>query len=105
FRQLPECRIVVITLGLAEAWFDHETGLYLNTAPPLQATNRNPDRFSLDVLDYEDILSALERIYGLLSAHGHPDVKVLITVSPVPFKATFSGQDAITANTYSKAVQ
>lgn len=105
FRELPSCRIVIITLGLAEAWFDHETSLYLNTAPPLPAINRDRNRFSLDVLDYEDILASLERIYAILQGHGHPDFKVLITVSPVPFKATFSGQDAITANAYSKAVQ
>jgi tetratricopeptide (TPR) repeat protein len=105
FAQLPECRIVIITLGLAEAWYDHETSLYLNTAPPQPATNSQPKRFSLDVLDYDDIFSSLERIYAILQRAGHPDFKVLITVSPVPFKATFSGQDAITANTYSKAVQ
>jgi tetratricopeptide (TPR) repeat protein len=105
FAQLPECRIVIITLGLAEAWYDHETQLYLNTAPPQAATNSQPNRFSLDVLDYNDIYSSLERIYAILQRSGHPDFKMLITVSPVPFKATFSGQDAITANTYSKAVQ
>lgn len=105
FRQLPSCRIVIITLGLAEAWFDQETQLYLNTAPPLPAIRRDPGRFSLDVLDYDEIFSSLERIYALLSEHGHPDFKVLITVSPVPFKATFTGEDAITANTYSKSVQ
>jgi tetratricopeptide (TPR) repeat protein len=105
FRQLPGCRIVIITLGLAEAWFDHDTSLYLNTAPPAAALKRHPGRFSLDVLDYEDILASLERIYGLLQRHGHPDFRVLITVSPVPFKATFTGEDAITANTYSKSVQ
>ncbi len=105
FRQLPSCKIVIITLGLAEAWFDHETGLYLNTAPPGAAVRESPDRFSLDVLDYEDIYQSLERIYAILRAHGHPEFKVLITVSPVPFKATFTGQDAITANSYSKSVQ
>ena len=105
FGQLPSCRIVIITLGLAEAWYDHETSLYLNTAPPQAATNSQPNRFSLDVLDYNDIYDSLERIYEILTRAGHPDFKVLITVSPVPFKATFSGQDAITANTYSKAVQ
>ena len=105
FGQLSGCRVVIITLGLAEAWYDHETSLYLNTAPPQAATNSQPKRFSLDVLDYNDIYSSLERIYAILERAGHPDFKVLITVSPVPFKATFSGQDAITANTYSKAVQ
>ena len=105
FRRLPDCRIVIVTLGLAEAWYDHATSLYLNTAPPLPSINRHPDRFSLDVLDYDEILASLERIYGLLQSSGHPDFKVLITVSPVPFKATFTGEDAIAANAYSKAVQ
>jgi hypothetical protein len=105
FRQLPSCKVVVITLGLAEAWYDHETGLYLNTAPPGPSLKYYPGRFSLDLLSYEEISASLDRIYALLKAHGHPDFKVLITVSPVPFKATFSGGDALTANTYSKAVQ
>ena len=105
FRQLPQCRIVILTLGLAEAWFDHQTGLYLNAAPPNAVLRQTPERFSLDVLDYEEIAASLERIHAILQSHGHPDVKVLITVSPVPFKATFSGQDALVANAYSKAVQ
>jgi GSCFA family/TPR repeat len=105
FQEAKDCKIVIITLGLAEAWYDHETGLYLNTAPPPQALKRHPARFSLDVLAYEDISDSLERIWSRLEAFGHPDFKMLITVSPVPFKATFSGQDAITANSYSKAVQ
>jgi tetratricopeptide (TPR) repeat protein len=105
FQEAPNCKIVIITLGLAEAWYDHETGLYLNTAPPPQALKRHPTRFSLDVLSYEDIETSLERIWSHLKAFAHPDFKILITVSPVPFKATFTGQDAITANSYSKAVQ
>lgn len=30
--------------------------------------------------------------------------KIIVTVSPVPLQATFSGQDCVTANSYSKAV-
>ena len=105
FAQLPSCRVVIVTLGLAEAWFDHRTGLHLNGAPPTAAIRRDPDRFSLDVLSYEEITEALDALRWQLRTHGHPDVKLLITVSPVPFKATFTGLDAIQANTYSKAVQ
>ena len=105
FRRLPECRLIVVTMGLAEAWFDHATGLHLNGTPPSQALARDPDRFSLDLLAYEEILDSLERMHALVTAHGHPEVRFLITVSPVPFKATFTGSDAIQANTYSKAVQ
>lgn len=103
--QFASCRVVIITLGLAEAWFDEDASLYLNTAPPGPALSRYPGRFRLDVLSYEDILESLERIWDLFARRGAPDVRMLITVSPVPFKATFSGEDAITANSYSKAVQ
>ncbi len=104
-RLAPICRVVVMTLGLGEAWFDTKTGLYLNAMPPRPAINLEPDRFRLDVLSHDDILASLERIHGLLSQHGHPEFRLLATVSPVPFKATFTGGDALAANTYSKSVQ
>jgi tetratricopeptide (TPR) repeat protein len=104
-RDIPNCRIVVITLGLAEAWFDNKNKIYLNGIPPKFAIDQEPDRFSLNILTYEEVLDSLERIYKILSEHGHPDFKILITVSPVPFKSTFSGKDALIANTYSKSVQ
>jgi len=104
-RQVPECRVIVITLGLAEAWFDTKTGLYLNGMPPQAAIRRERDRFRLDVLAYDEIVASLERIHDILQENGHPDFKMLITVSPVPFKASFAGKDALIANTYSKSVQ
>lgn len=104
-RRIPECRVVVITLGLAEAWYDTANDLYLNGMPPQYALSAEPERFQLHVLDFEEIVQSLERIHQLLERHGHPDFKMLITVSPVPFKATFTGKDALIANTYSKAVQ
>lgn len=104
-RRLPECRIIVVTLGLAEAWYDTKLGIYLNSMPPQPALSTEPDRFRLDVLSYEEISEGIERFLGLIRKHGRPDHKVLMTVSPVPFKATFTGTDALAANTYSKAVQ
>lgn len=101
---LPSCRIFILTLGLVETWFDAKTGLYLNGTPPRPALTAEPDRFSLHRQSYEDIRADLETIFQLLTDHGHPNFKMLISVSPVPFKATFSGQDAIRANTYSKSV-
>ena len=105
FKDLPSCRIIVITLGLGEAWFDTKNNIYLNGIPTKYALANEPNRFELHVMAYEDIYNSLERIYSLLKLYGHPDFKMLITVSPVPFKATFSGKDAVIANTYSKCVQ
>ncbi len=105
FGSIPDCRIIVVTLGLAEAWYDTKTSLYLNGMPPQQAITAEPSRFELHILSLQDIVESLERIHSLLATHGHPDFRILITVSPVPFKATFSGGDALVANMYSKSVQ
>lgn len=104
-KRLPECRVVVITLGLVEAWFDTKTQIYLNGMPPAYAIKTEPDRFVLQVLEFEEILASLHRIHALLVKYGHPDFKMLLTVSPVPFKATLTGRDALIANTYGKSVQ
>lgn len=103
YRQIPRCRLVVMTLGLTEAWFDEETRLYLNAAPPQSVFKADPDRFRLDVLTVDEILAVLGQIRELLMRYGHPEMRMMLTVSPVPFKATFTGRDAIIANSYSKS--
>jgi hypothetical protein len=103
--RIRDCRIVILTLGLAEVWYDSVSGLHINAAPPKSAIAAEPDRFFLDVYSYEEIVADLEAIHQLLQSHGHPDVHMLITVSPVPMSMTFRALDAMAANGYSKAVQ
>ncbi|HEX2898603.1 MAG TPA: GSCFA domain-containing protein, partial [Bacteroidia bacterium] len=75
--QLPSCKVIVITLGLGESWYDNSTNTYLNTAPPREALDSSPQRYRLDILGHDDILDSLERIHSLLTRHGHPDFKML----------------------------
>ena len=103
YGELKRCRIVVITLGVIETWYDTLTDLYLNEAPPVSSVRRYPGRFRMNVLSTTDTMARLEEIYDLLAAHGHPDFRMLITVSPVPLKSTFTTKDVIQANTYSKS--
>lgn len=100
-----KARILIMTLGLAEAWFDTQSGLYLNGVPPTPARERYPDRFEFHLLDYNQILESLENIHLLLRTYGQADMRMLVTVSPVAMNTTFTGGDVLTANTYSKAVQ
>jgi hypothetical protein len=104
-KRLAECRVVVVTLGLVEVWYDRKIGTYTNIQPGKQAMRTEPERFTLRVLDYKDVLEGLEAMHGLLARYGHSDVKMLVTTSPVPLHATFTGQDVFVANTYSKSVQ
>ncbi len=105
FRAANTADVIILTLGLVECWFDTETGVYLNAAPPMPALKRYPGRFEYHTLDYEDILNALEQIDGLLNKRRAEPVKMLITISPVPLVSTFRDQDVLIANTYSKSVQ
>ncbi|PIB26740.1 hypothetical protein BFP76_10815 [Amylibacter kogurei] len=98
--------VIIITLGLVEAWYDCETGVYLNLAPPKPLIQKYPNRFEFHLLDYDDIMNALCETYDLLRK-GRKDnpPKMLFTVSPVGLASTFREQDVLIANCYSKSVQ
>ncbi|MBV9993342.1 MAG: GSCFA domain-containing protein [Alphaproteobacteria bacterium] len=104
-RMIKDASIVIMTLGLAEAWFDKALGIYLNSPPMRTSAELHPGRFELHVLEYDDIVGALERILGLLDKYGRKDYRFLLTVSPVAMGSTFTESDVFVANCYSKSVQ
>mmetsp|Transcript_23218 Transcript_23218/g.39867 ORF Transcript_23218/g.39867 Transcript_23218/m.39867 type:complete len:342 (-) Transcript_23218:10798-11823(-) len=99
--EIARVDVVVITLGLVEVWYDRETGVYMNAAPDPRLAAQYPDRFEFHILNYNDNMDNLERIYAILKGR-NPGAKIILTVSPVPLLKTFSGQDVVIANTYSK---
>ena len=103
--RVAEADVLILTLGLVEAWYDTASRLYLNAAPPRAVCERLPARFELHVLDYQEILATLVGIHGLLERFCARLPRILITVSPVPLASTFRDQDVLVANSYSKAVQ
>ena len=104
-KKIKEANVVILTLGLVEVWFDRATQTYLNLMPNLKILKREPDRFEMHVLSYEDIMSDVQEILTIIRANAQPNVRFLLTVSPVPLHATFRDQDCMQANMYSKAVQ
>jgi hypothetical protein len=102
-RRISQCRVVIITLGLVEVWRDTVANVFINQLIPGMHSSY-PDRYELHVTNFVENLSNLERIHGLLSQFGHQDVQIVVTVSPVPLQATFSGEDVVIANTYSKCL-
>ena len=103
FGRLREATVVVITLGLVEAWYDGHAGTMLNAAPSVGMVRRFPGRFRLVVTDYAQNVRILREIYDLLIRHLAPSVRIVVTVSPVPMSETFTGRDVVVANTYSKS--
>lgn len=103
FSRIRLADVVIITLGLVEAWQDTTTGVYWNATPNLWEVRRNPGRFVFEQTDYETNKLHLDRAYEVLRQI-NPNVRVVVTVSPVPLNTTFSGDDIALANSYSKSV-
>ncbi|PYF10041.1 GSCFA family protein [Rhodobacter viridis] len=105
YKELPGCDLLIITLGLIEAWYDRETGTYLNRAPASGAM-RDPEgvgqRFEMHVLNVQDCLDLLVPAFESVFAAGLK--RIMLTVSPVPLQFSFGGGDPVVANSYSKAV-
>ncbi len=94
---------LMMTPGLIEAWRDRVTGLYIHEAPTRKVMASAADRWEVEVLSYEQCETDLLAAIDIVRAR-NPGVKVLVTTSPVPMAATFSGQDVRVANTQSKSV-
>ena len=95
--------VVILTLGLTETWFDKTTKQALTEAPNPRWKKQYPDRFGFRILEYPDCVKLLKSIYAMLQQHGKPDVKIIVTVSPVALERTFTDQDVIVANMSSKS--
>lgn len=104
FKRVTECRVLIMTLGLVETWYDRLTERYLNRFVPKSVIQAFPGRFELRVLDYSTIRDSLEQIFDLLKRKAHPQLRVVLSVSPVPIGMTFRDRDVLSANTYSKSV-
>ncbi|HEY2361371.1 MAG TPA: GSCFA domain-containing protein [Candidatus Angelobacter sp.] len=102
YASLFRCETAIVTLGLVEAWYDNVTKLYLNRMPPPVDVLGGRGRYEMRILDVDDAYPLLERMVQALMTMNVK--KILLTVSPVPLEATFSGTDCVTANTFSKSV-
>jgi len=99
---LIDVDFAILTLGLIESWVDCESGLYLNAAPTPDLLERFPSRFRLHVLSEMDVVESVTKIIELLYAKV-ANLKIVLMVSPIPLRATFTGVDVSIANANSKA--
>ena len=100
YRNLVSSDLVIVTLGLVEAWYDEKTEMYLNRMP-MPLIRKQPDRYTFRRMEVEDSFSILDKAVAELTGAGVG--KILFTVSPVPLGTTFTGKDVVVANSFSKA--
>ncbi len=103
YNHLDSSEVIIITLGMVEAWYDNKLDVFLNRIPPIRTLNTDSSRYALRQLDvfesYSLLEEAIETIIGV-----NKNIEILLTVSPVPLMSTFTKHDVIIANSFSKAV-
>lgn len=95
--------VFVFTMGLTEGWRSRADGAVFPIAPGVTAGEYDDNRHEFVNFGVEETTRDMAEFLDLLRAV-NDQVKVLLTVSPVPLMATFEDRHVLTATTYSKAV-
>lgn len=95
--------LIVFTLGLTETWEDRASGTVFPTAPGTIAGDHDPEQFAFRNLTHKEVYDDFLEFRRLVKRF-NPNVKFLVTVSPVPLTATAADQHVMVATSYSKSV-
>jgi len=94
--------VLIITLGVTEVWRKRDSGLICCAMPNFFNFGKK-NLCELVLSDYNENYSALYSIVKNVNEK-MPGKEIIFTVSPVPLKATFSGNDVYLATQESKAI-
>ncbi len=99
-RHILAADCVIITLGLTEVFFQQHNGRAICAAPGYGGGGGIGCEFR--ATEYPENFANIERVIEILR-EVNPKAQVILTVSPVPLAATWSGVDHAIANTESKS--
>lgn len=96
-----EAQVLIMTIGQAEIWYHKADGYVYPLVPPVQVFDEARHGFRMTT--YEENLANLDRVFELFSKH-NPTGHIVMTLSPVPLRATFRHMNSVIANTASKSM-
>ena len=96
------CDVLVFTLGLTEAWEAVADGAVYPLAPGTVAPSIDPASYAFRNFTVAEMEEDLARFITYLRGV-NPQVRLILTVSPVPLVATFEPRHVLVSTTYSKA--
>ncbi len=102
-RVFEEADVMVFTLGLTEAWRSKESGAVYPTAPGVTGGAFDPSRFEPVNFKVQEVIADLDQFIAKARSV-NPGMRVILTVSPVPLKATFEDRHVLQSTVYSKSV-
>ena len=100
---LREADIMIYTLGLTEAWQSIHDEFVVPFPPGVFGCESNARCYEFINFDIAQTVVDLSRFVDLVR-DAQPNIRVMLSVSPVPLVATYSGSHVLCATTYSKSV-
>lgn len=98
-----KANIFIFTLGLTEAWASKADGAVYPVCPGTILGEYDPKRHEFVNFDVNEVIADLHMFITRLRQLKR-DIRVILTVSPVPLVATAEPRHILAATTYSKAV-
>lgn len=95
--------LFIFTLGLTEAWISKRDGAVFPLCPGTVAGAFDEQKYEFKNFNYFEIFEDLVAFMGKVRTL-NPDMKFILTVSPVPLTATKTDAHVLSATTYSKSV-
>ncbi|MDA9208379.1 GSCFA domain-containing protein [Octadecabacter sp.] len=102
-RSIVSADVFVFTLGLTEGWENKKTGQPYAVCPGTIAGRFSEDDHVFRNYDYVEVLNDIRAALDALRILS-PNIRILLTVSPVPLVATASREHVLVATQYSKSV-
>lgn len=93
----------IFTLGLTEAWLHRADGTVYSMCPGTVRGRFDPSLHEFHNYSFGQVHRDLCETIAMLRGV-NPELRTLLTVSPVPLTATATGEHALVATTYSKSV-
>jgi hypothetical protein len=94
---------MVLTLGLTEAWQNTCDGAIYPIAPGVAGGNWDASIYNFKNFNFSEVISDLLELMKFVRGK-NPNVKFLLTVSPVPLIATYENRHVLESTVYSKSV-
>ena len=102
-RVFEEADLFIFTLGLTEYWYSFHDGAVLPLAPGVAGGTYDAADYGFQNLTCRDVTTDMDELFALARTI-NPDMRFILTVSPVPLAATATDEHVIVATSYSKAV-
>jgi len=95
--------VIIITLGLIETWIDRNKKFAWHSFHGDAFKKKSIDDLAFfHQLKFEEVKNYINKITSLILGLGNK--KIIFTISPIPLNFTFTNNDIVLANKYSKSV-